>query len=230
MTAKPTVYVVGATKGGVGKTVTTRTLLAYFEDHGIAYKAYDTEPAPGVLARYHPTETTVVDLTKSEGQMAVFDNLSTAHVSVIDCKAALLEDTLILLRDTGMLEMVEAGTINVVVLHIMGATTSSFEEIERVGAIMGPKIKHFLVLNHINDTEYWGWDSPEAQAIITKVSGGVIDIPKCDEMAMEAVGAKFAKFSVFAKDLSDGFILPGKVGSWMRKVSGNFVGKSLTAE
>ena len=41
--AKPALVVVGADKGGVGKTTVARTLLDYFSAHHISTRAFDTE-------------------------------------------------------------------------------------------------------------------------------------------------------------------------------------------
>ena len=43
--AKPAVIIVGADKGGVGKTTVSRTLLDYFIAHQIPTRAFDTEVA-----------------------------------------------------------------------------------------------------------------------------------------------------------------------------------------
>ena len=52
--AKPTVIVVGADKGGVGKTTVSRTLLDYFTAHHVPTRAFDTESPKGTLKRFHP--------------------------------------------------------------------------------------------------------------------------------------------------------------------------------
>ncbi len=43
--AKPVVIVVGADKGGVGKTTVARTLLDYFSANSVLTRAFDTEVA-----------------------------------------------------------------------------------------------------------------------------------------------------------------------------------------
>ncbi len=55
--AKPVVIIVGADKGGVGKTTVTRTLLDYFVAHNVATRAFDTESPRGTLKRFHPDVT-----------------------------------------------------------------------------------------------------------------------------------------------------------------------------
>ena len=49
--AKPAVIVVGADKGGVGKTTVSRTLLDYFSANNVATRAFDTESPRGTLKR-----------------------------------------------------------------------------------------------------------------------------------------------------------------------------------
>ena len=54
--AKPVVIVVGADKGGVGKTTVSRTLLDYFSANNVPTRAFDTESPRGTLKRLreHP--------------------------------------------------------------------------------------------------------------------------------------------------------------------------------
>ena len=74
--AKPTVVVVGADKGGVGKTTVARTLLDYFTAHHVPTRAFDTESPKGTLKRFHPDITEIVDVTSVADQMRIFDTLS----------------------------------------------------------------------------------------------------------------------------------------------------------
>src|SRR6185437_4340761 len=84
--AKPAVILVGADKGGVGKTTVSRALLDYFLAHNIPTRAFDTEAPKGTLRRFHPDVTEVVDITSTPDQMKIFDTLSSADakVTVID--------------------------------------------------------------------------------------------------------------------------------------------------
>src|SRR5689334_6018935 len=94
--AKPAVVLVGADKGGVGKTTVSRALLDYFIAHNIPTRAFDTECPKGTLKRFHPEVTEVVDITSTSDQMKIFDTLSNpdARVTVIDIRAGLLSSTL----------------------------------------------------------------------------------------------------------------------------------------
>jgi len=60
--AKPVVIVVGADKGGVGKTTVSRTLLDYFTANNVPTRAFDTESPRGTLKRFHPDVTEIVKI------------------------------------------------------------------------------------------------------------------------------------------------------------------------
>jgi len=68
--AKPVVIVVGADKGGVGKTTVSRTLLDYFSANNVATRAFDTESPRGTLKRFHPEITEIVDRVSKIGSHA----------------------------------------------------------------------------------------------------------------------------------------------------------------
>ena len=109
--AKPTVILVGADKGGVGKTTVARTLLDYFGAHQTPVRAFDTESPRGTLKRFHPDVTEVVDVSAVADQMKIFDTLGSAdaRVTVIDVRAGLLSATLQVLRDIGFIESATQG-------------------------------------------------------------------------------------------------------------------------
>src|SRR6201991_363103 len=104
--AKPAVIVVGADKGGVGKTTVSRTVLDYFSAHNVPTRAFDTESPKGTLKRFHPDITEVVNMHSTSDQMKIFDTLSAAdaQLTVIDIRAGLLSTTLRSLRDIGFLD------------------------------------------------------------------------------------------------------------------------------
>src|SRR5580692_2548087 len=81
--AKPTVIVVGADKGGVGKTTVSRTLLDYFTAHHIPTRAFDTESPKGTLKRFHPDNSDIVDVTSVADQMRIFDTLSKTRLPLL---------------------------------------------------------------------------------------------------------------------------------------------------
>src|SRR6201746_2960204 len=111
--AKPAVIVVGADKGGVGKSTVSRTVLDYFSANNVPTRAFDTESPRGTLKRFHPDVTEIVDVTSTSDQLKIFDTLNTAStsVTVIDVRAGLLSPTLPPLRYIGFLDAAQSAPI-----------------------------------------------------------------------------------------------------------------------
>jgi CO dehydrogenase nickel-insertion accessory protein CooC1 len=74
--AKPALILVGADKGGVGKTTVARTLLDYFTAHNVPRRAFDTEAPKGTLKRFHRDVSELVDVTAVADQMRIIDSFS----------------------------------------------------------------------------------------------------------------------------------------------------------
>ncbi len=157
--AKPAVIIVGADKGGVGKTTVARTLLDYFTAHQIPTRAFDTEAPKGTLKRFHPDLTDVVDMTHVPDQMKIFDTLNSADatVTVIDVRAGLMSPTLKALRDIGFIEAAKKGQITFAVFHILGPSIASLDEIAETATYLGDA-KYFMVKNFINNHHFFEWD------------------------------------------------------------------------
>ena len=71
---KPLVVMVGADKGGVGKTTLSRALDIYFSEHNITGKLFDGEWPRGDLRQF-ADRSQVVDMQSIDHQMEVFDRL-----------------------------------------------------------------------------------------------------------------------------------------------------------
>src|ERR1043166_1403553 len=225
--AKPAVIIVGADKGGVGKTTVSRTLLDYFTAHQIPTRAFDTESPKGTLKRFYPETTEVVDMAAIPDQMKVFDTLSAtdASVTVIDVRAGLLSPTLRALRDIGFIEAAKKGQITFAVFHMLGPSIASLDEIEETSAYLGDA-KYFLVKNFINNTHYFQWDEETHASYFKKLPDAVeITIPKLNEMACEQVDlASVPYLSFIANKKPNGeaaaysFVLRGYVRHWLGNV------------
>jgi hypothetical protein len=224
---KPTVIIVGADKGGVGKTTVSRTLLDYFTAHQVRTRAFDTESPKGTLKRFHPDTTDIVDMTLIPDQMKVFDTLNStdASVTVIDVRAGLLTPTLRSLSDIGFIEAARKGQITLALFHILGPTIASLDEIEETVRILGDA-RYFLVKNFINNTHFFQWDESTSASYFGKAKDAVeLTIPKLNEMACEQVDlASVSYLSFIANKKANGetaaysFVLRGYVRHWLGSV------------
>ena len=235
--AKPAVIVVGADKGGVGKTTVSRTVLDYFTANNIPTRAFDTESPRGTLKRFHPQVTEIVDVTTTSDQMKIFDtlNTATANVTVIDVRAGLMSPTLAALRDIGFLDAARSGQITFAVFHILGPSIASLDEIAETASFMDGA-KYFLVKNFINNTSFFEGDQATYNSYFKRNNTATeITIPKLNEMAYEQVEVSSVPFLKFVANKGPAdetanysFVLRGYVRHWLGNVWGEFDRIKLT--
>jgi hypothetical protein len=216
---KPSLYIIGADKGGVGKTTITRAFLDYLDALGMQNRPFDTEnevlpsaenPTGGVLKRFYPERAEIVDLADSDGQMRVFDTLNSLAATVIDIRAGLLSPTLQLLADIGFLD---PDKYAITVLHVLGNTQTSIDEIKPVAARLAAGARHLAVGNRINATKF-------------SFPADALDVPMLSAAAVEAVDKSNMPFRTFGKE-NPSAVLRGTVNTWLDRVYAQFAGAKI---
>ncbi|WP_315806966.1 MULTISPECIES: hypothetical protein [unclassified Bradyrhizobium] len=200
--AKPTIIIVGAEKGGVGKTTATRVLLHFFRSVGVANRAFDTEHPKGSLARFYPAE--IVDLTDSDDQIKVFDTVSDQIVTVIDIRAGLLTA---MLKTLSVIGFLDPAKFNIIVLHVLGNTKDSLNEVPEIAERLRG-VRYITVANRTSETKY---EFPP---------GVEIDIPHLNTKTAETVDVANAAYHDFLANPpvlvpTPSLVLRGYLGTWL---------------
>jgi hypothetical protein len=218
--AKPVVIVVGADKGGVGKTTISRTLLDYFVASSIPCRAFDTESPRGTLKRFNADITEIVDLTSTTDQMKIFDSLAVGAptVTVIDVRAGVMSTALESLKNIGFLDMARSGSLTFAVFHVLGSSIASLDEIAATATYMSG-VKYCLVKNHVSNNTFFEWDTATFNSYFNRIQDAVgIDVPQLDPMAFEQVEVASLSFVQYIGDTKQSFVLRGHVRHWLGNV------------
>jgi hypothetical protein len=219
----PLVIIVGADKGGVGKTQVCRALRSYFDRPDLQDlprpRALDGQYPRGDLVQFH-SEAEIINITDVAGQMRIFDALE--GVTIVDIAAGQLGAMLRACDDARLFEDVKKGTLRLALLHVLGPSISSMDEIKDAIAMLGTSATHFIVKNHINETNFFEWDhESQYAAALRQLANVTIDVPHLNTVANEAVQqAKTSFLSFVASDASR--TLRGHVAKWLEKVFGEF--------
>lgn len=230
---KPAVLIIGADKGGVGKTTISRTVLDYLRARNIPARAFDGESPRGTLKRFHPANTEIVDVTQAADQMKIIDTLHTSDVkvSIIDIRAGQLLGTLQSLQDIGFYEAVRAGEFNFGLFHVLGPSVASLNEIDEVKPYTAASGgNYFAVKNFINETSFFEWDPAVKATYFQKMKDATeITIPKLTEMAYEQVELAGVPFSTFIANKNAqnrpgnySLVLRGYVRTWLMQVAAEY--------
>lgn len=229
---KPAVIIVGADKGGVGKTTVARTMLDYFAGKNVLTRAFDTESPRGTLKRFHPRVTEIVDITQVADQMKILDTLESSEVkvSIIDVRAGLLSRTLKAMTDIGFFDAVKDGEFNFSLFHVLGPSVASLDEIEEMAPFTEDG-EYFVVKNFINDTNFFEWDKDTYDRYFKKAkkTATEVSVPKLNEMAYEQVDISGVPFSTFGRNKNAknqnadySLVLRGYVRTWQKSVNDQY--------
>lgn len=207
----PLIILVGADKGGVGKTTISRVLMDYLPKRGVQVRAFDTEAGEGVLRRFFP-EIEQLNLGSVQGQMKVVDAAKGDSVTLVDARAGALSPILTAFHRIDLLQDVRTGALNLLVLHVVGSSVASSREIEPV--IESLKGASLIRVNCKTNAD---------AAFAPQVPGEVtIEVPNLEEEAYAAVDKADASFSSFAADAAQSRVLRGYVRAWIADVFAAF--------
>ena len=180
---------VGADKGGVGKTTISRALLDHLHRNNVLARAFDTENPRGTLQRFYPNITEIIDLHNVADQMKVLDTLETAKVpvTIVDLKAGNLSYALDTFEKIGVLQAARDGMFEMGLVHVVGPAIASLDELQEVTKYV-QGIDYVVARNFINETNFFEWDEKTYQRYFSNVNEArEIEIPKLNEMAAEQV-------------------------------------------
>ena len=198
---KNTLILVGADKGGVGKTTLARTIIDYMAAYPSSCRLFDTEPGIGVLKRFYPPAETVnptdpLDLAK------IIDGLDKSRVTVVDIRAGLLTPTLNSLRRIGLKHGSET---HVAVFHVIGNTIASRAEVAAMAALLKDNGDHIVVKNHA---------TPETHFEPVEATAETVEIDFLDTAAADNVDARSQTFINYCNDPKNSRTLRGLVKAW----------------
>ncbi len=228
---KPTLILVGADKGGVGKTTISRALLDFFSRKNVLTRAFDTENPRGTLHRFHPGITEVIDLGNVAHQMKLLDTLETANVPVtlVDLKAGNMSYALDMFDRIGVLEAAREGLFNLGLFHVIGPSIASLDEMAEISKYV-KGVQYIVARNFINETNFFEWDQATHRKYFSQIpKAQEIDVPKLNEMAYEQVDLAGVTFKDFVENRGpDGepsrfsFVLRGYVRKWSSEIDAEF--------
>jgi hypothetical protein len=228
---KPTLILVGADKGGTGKTTVSRALIDHLARRNFLTRAFDTENPRGTLKRFYPSITEVIDLSNVAHQMKILDTMETANVpiSIVDLKAGNLSYSLDIFEKIGVLEAARSGQFDLTLVHVIGPSIASLDEIGEVSKYISG-LDYVMAKNFINETNFFEWDPKTYRRYFGEAAHlQDIEIPKLNEMAYEQVDLAGVPFKDFidnkAADGSPGnfsFVLRGYVRKWMADIDAEF--------
>lgn len=228
--SKQTYILVGADKGGVGKTTLSRAIIEYFTALNLPIAAFDTETPQGALLRYHPQITKLVDIFSTIDQRHIFEPTNGAPpVTLVDFRAGTFLQTLATLKTIGILARAQESEFDIVLMHLLAPTMVSLQEQIEVRAYKDA-CRHFVVQSFAGKSAFFH----DKKAVVDEYIGDMtedqrLQVPTLNQMAFEAVDLLGATFFDFAtsedtntKSPQHSVVLRGYTQSWLASIWDEF--------
>ncbi len=231
----PSAIIVGANKGGVGKTTVARALIDYFTMLNFNVRAFDTQSPAGNLKRFYPEITEIIDIANTRDQCRLVESVNTPGcLTIVDLRAGSFIETLDFFRDVGLLDASASGEVKLLVLHLIGTSVASLSEVEDTAPFQG-RCNFRIVKNFVNDSNFFKENPRFSKSFLTdEATTKEILVPRLDSLAYETVELAGLPFSSFVLDKSSkddkrprSFVLRGYVKTWLERVWDNFESAGL---
>lgn len=225
----PLFILVGADKGGVGKTTVSRALLDYLDAQSIPARVFDTEHPEGDLRRFRDN-THIVDILAVKDQLKIFEDITPEWVTIIDVRAGTLSKTIEALDAAGLLQDVREGLMNLAILHVLGGSVASLNEIAAISKKIGAGARHFLVRNDNDDAGLGDLaDDPRYVELLGRMQPVTVNVSRLTKEANTRIQQIGVGFSAFVRGEGPGAqpakhprMLMGLVKTWLKTVWSEF--------
>jgi len=219
---RPRLILTHGEKGGVGKTTVARLLADFLTARDISFKAFDAEGATGQLLRFHPDETSGVNVAEAAGIAPVLDHLMEGtgrKTALVDLGARSGEDLKAWLYRGGALEEAGAGRLGVTVVYVLGGAVDSVGHLKECYSALGGDVNYVVVRNFGVAGKFDVYDQSKIRKDLQAAGAREIAIPALDGSVYQAVDRASISFSSFAESQngSFGFTERRYARTWLRE-------------
>lgn len=218
------IHFIGGEKGGVGKSVLARVLTQYYIDRDLPFSALDGDLSHGALMRYYGEYTEAVDITHFESADSIAEIAAeTGHDVIVDLAAQAARPLDRWMEETGLLELAEELSIEIMLWHVMDDGTDALRLLGNTLATYGQGPGYVVVCNYGRGSDFSLFDESEEKAKALEYGAEVMKMPalhaptmcKIDRVGASLWAAANNKDSSFGPTL--GMLERQRVKMWLNK-------------
>jgi hypothetical protein len=208
-------YIVASQHPRVGKTLLTRLLIEFLRISGRPLVGYDLDPREPALAACFPNLAWPLDISDTQGQMALFDRILADHwrTAVIDLGHGLFDQFFKVMAEIGFEDEARRKLIQPIVLFITDSaplTAQTYAELRRrLGRTIFVPV-HNEAASFVMITKDFPPSSPKYETI---------RIPRLSPIVRGAIDRPGFSFSTYMSKQPGG---PTEVHSWIGQIFAEF--------
>lgn len=220
--AKPRLILTHGEKGGVGKTTVARLLADFLASRDASFRAFDAEGPTGQLLRFHPSQTSAVEVDKASAIAPVLDFLmdgTPKRLALVDLGARSGEDLKDWLYKGGALEEAEGGNLGITVVYVVGGAVDSVGHLKECYSALGNKVDYIIVKNLGVAAKFDVYDASNIRKDLLAAGAKEITIPALDGTVYQSVDKASVAFSAFCEGQGTeaGFTERRYCRTWLRE-------------
>lgn len=200
--AKPRLLLTHGEKGGVGKTTVARLVADFLASREAAFRAFDAEGPTGQLLRFHPDQTSAVEVDKAAAIAPVLDFLMDGQpkrLALVDLGARSGEDLKEWLYKGGALEEAETGQLAITVVYVVGGAVDSVGHLKECFAALGTDVNYVIVKNYGVAAKFDVYEDSNIRQDLLSAGAKEISIPALDGTVYQSVDKASLSFSAFCE-------------------------------
>lgn len=198
---KPRLILTHGEKGGVGKTTVARVIADFLGARDASFRAFDAEGSTGQLLRFHPEETSPVQVESAAHIAPVLDYLMEPggkRLALVDLGARSGEDVRGWLYRGGALEEAEAGRLGITVVYVLGGAVDSVGHLKECFGALGRDVNYVIVKNFGVAGKFDVYDNSNVRQDLLAVGAREINVPALDGAVYQSVDRASISFRAFA--------------------------------
>jgi hypothetical protein len=204
-------------KGGVGKSFFAVNFIQYLKDNSVRHAAIDTDNENSTLKRFHP-ESLFVDLTKPTAIDALFSELNTHPLVVVDCRAASTDIFLEYFTELNVFEVLRELDAALTLISPVNHEPDSVKQVQVLAERLNANASYVIVRNHSFTDEFAIYDKSKTRnRLLSELSAKEIAMPKLQDWLV--VGLNQANCTITASLRNSHFSVMDRqrLKNWQRK-------------
>lgn len=191
------VHFVGGDKGGVGKSVVARVLVAWCAERGLPFRAFDADGSHGALLRHYPAQAQsvdVMDFEQADRLLTAAEELPEGRV-IVDLPARGDGAVAAWLAEGDIARLAADMRVELVFWHVMDDGKDAINALSRGLERHQPPARHVVVENLGRGFRFALFDQSPARAAADAAQVPIIQFPELHPPVMRKLDRSDASFA-----------------------------------
>lgn len=220
------IHFIGGEKGGVGKSVISRTLAQYFINNGIRFKGYDTDRSHQTFMRFYgdyASPSTVDSYEDLDGMIENYD-LESGDRIIVDLAAQTKLPLLKWIEESNVVELCRELNLRLKFWHVMDDSSDSVILLENLLSVFQDRVDYNIVYNYGRGGQFKILDSSPVKDLAVQYGAQFMNLKKLDEKTMQKIDGTDSSFwaAVNSKSAGLGLLERQRIKSWLESAYGEF--------